>query len=207
MPDDHPKTEVLLQAAVAGDQAALGRLLERHRPSLRRTVAARVDARTANRLDPSDILQEAFTDAWRKLNAYARDRPLPFYPWLRRLVVEKYLQARRRILAKRRTPAREESAGPVEVGESAWLLAERLAGSDTSPSRRLIAEEMKHKLLEALGRLAPADRQVLVLRYLEDLPFFEVAAVLGINENAAKVRHFRALLRIREVLDIAEPRE
>ena len=39
------------------------------------------------------------------------------------------------------------------------------------------------------------------MRYLEELPFGEVAAVLGISENAAKVRHFRALERMRKLMD------
>ena len=54
---------------------------------------------------------------------------------------------------------------------------------------------------KALDLLGEADREVLILRYLEDMPFAEVATVLGITENAAKVRHFRALDRMRKLMD------
>ncbi len=54
---------------------------------------------------------------------------------------------------------------------------------------------------EALDRLSPNDREVLVLCYLEELDFGEIAVALGISENAAMVRHFRALKRVRKLLE------
>ncbi|HEV2949527.1 MAG TPA: sigma-70 family RNA polymerase sigma factor, partial [Gemmataceae bacterium] len=53
----------------------------------------------------------------------------------------------------------------------------------------------------ALDKLSERDREVLVLRYLEGLSTRETAAVLGIREGAAKVRHLRALERLRGLLD------
>ncbi|WP_435011127.1 sigma-70 family RNA polymerase sigma factor [Tundrisphaera lichenicola] len=203
---EDPDTTALLHTAVAGDQAALGRLLDRYRPSLRRMVAGRLDSRIAVRQDPSDILQEAFADAWHKLATYTRDRPIPFYPWLRRLAEEKILQARRKALAQCRTPRRERHEGRPTGSGSDWLLADRLISHDTSACGRIIREETHRQLLEALDRLSEADRQVLVLRYLGDLGFAEIASTLGITENAAKVRHFRALVRVREVMDGNDPR-
>jgi RNA polymerase sigma-70 factor (ECF subfamily) len=52
----------------------------------------------------------------------------------------------------------------------------------------------------ALGALPERDREVLVLRYLEQLPAQEVGAVLGLNEEAAKKRALRALRRLRSLL-------
>src|SRR4051794_21065968 len=80
-----PDTDQLLDEASRGDGAARGRLLERHRPRLRRMVALRLDRRLAARLDPSDVVQEALVEAAARLDEYLRDRPIPFYPWLRRL--------------------------------------------------------------------------------------------------------------------------
>src|SRR4051794_34055053 len=77
--------EALLNPAAAGDEIALRRLLNRPRGRLRRMIAFRLDSRLAARLDPSDVAQEALADASRKLPQYAHERPLPFYPWLRRL--------------------------------------------------------------------------------------------------------------------------
>src|SRR5204862_1794322 len=79
-----PDTEQLLAAASQGDATARGRLLERHRPRLKRMVAVRLDRRVAARVDPSDVVQETLAVAARGLDDYLRDRPLPFFPWLRR---------------------------------------------------------------------------------------------------------------------------
>jgi RNA polymerase sigma-70 factor (ECF subfamily) len=85
----NPDTEELLQRAASGDPQARQLLLTRHRKRLRRMVAVRLDPRLAARLDPSDVVQEALAAAARQLDAYLRDRPLPFYPWLRRLAWER----------------------------------------------------------------------------------------------------------------------
>jgi RNA polymerase sigma-70 factor (ECF subfamily) len=68
-------------------------------------------------------------------------------------------------------------------------------------SQRLIAEEQIEWMKNLLERLGAMDREVLCLCYLEGLPFREIAAVLGISENAAKVRHFRALECLRKLSD------
>jgi RNA polymerase sigma-70 factor (ECF subfamily) len=96
---------------------------------------------------------------------------------------------------------REQPGGFTLPDESALHLAERLVASGTSPSRRLLRDELRQRVRAALERLAPHDREVLVMCYLEGLPFAAIAAILGITENAAKVRHFRALERIRKLME------
>ena len=78
-----PDTEELLERASRGDQQAIGQLLTRYRPRLRQMVTVRMDPRLKSRIDPSDVVQEALMDASRMLPEYLRDRPLPYYPWLR----------------------------------------------------------------------------------------------------------------------------
>ena len=190
---DDPETEDLLDPAAAGDEVALRRLLDRHREPLRRMIAVRLDRRLAARLDPSDVVQEALADAGRKLHQYARERPLPFYPWLRRLAAERLALAHRRhIKVAGRSVCLERPGRPDPSDGSNFLLIDRLAASGTSPTGSYRREELRQRVRTALDVLGEGDREVLVLRYLEDLPFAEVAVVLGITENAAKVRHFRA---------------
>ena len=83
-----PDTDQLLDRAAQGDDRARQQLLARHRRQLRRMVATHLDRRLAARVDASDVVQEALADAARKLDGYLRERPLPFYPWLRRLAWE-----------------------------------------------------------------------------------------------------------------------
>jgi RNA polymerase sigma-70 factor (ECF subfamily) len=127
---------------------------------------------------------------------------LPFYPWLHRLASERLAQAHRRhVKAQARAVGREQPGGLVLPDGSVARLADRLAASGTSPSQRLLRDELRQRLREALARLAANDREVLVMYYLEGLSFAEIADILGVTEGAAKTRHFRALERIRKLMN------
>jgi RNA polymerase sigma-70 factor (ECF subfamily) len=197
-----PDTEELLERAGTGDRTARQELLARHRGRLRQMVALRIDRRMAARVDPSDVVQEALADAAQSLSDYLRDRPLPFYPWLRQFAWERLLQLHRQHLqAKRRSVTREQLRIFDVADESEAVLAERLVNSGSSPSARLLAAELRERVGAALEALEPHDREVLVLRYLEQLTTKEIAAVLEITEAAVKTRHRRALERLRRRLD------
>ena len=192
-------TRDLLERTARGDAAARQDLLGRHRDRLRRMVAVRLDPRLAPRVDPSDIVQESLAEAHQRLSEYLRDRPLPFYAWLRQFAWERIAkQYERHIKAQRRSVTREEA--PPLPDESVVQLAQRLIASGTSPSRRLLREELRDRVRVALGCLKPLDREMLVLRYLEGLSNSEAAAVLGLSESTAGMRHLRALERLRASL-------
>jgi RNA polymerase sigma-70 factor, ECF subfamily len=153
-------------------------------------------------IDPSDVVQEALADASRKLDGFLRDRPLPFYPWLRRLASERIIQLHRRHLGtQKRSAAREERLDFALRDDSSDQLANCLAASGTSPSQQVLRDEQARRLREVLDRLSPNDREVLVMCYLEELNFHEIATALGITVSAAKVRHFRAMKRVRKLLE------
>ena len=194
------ETDALLARAAGGDPAAGQQLLARHRDRLRRMVAVRLDPRVAARLDPSDVVQEALLEAARKLPDYLRARPLPFYPWLRRLAWERLLKLHQRHRAAKRDAARDERMAPALPEGSVQELAQRLIASGTSPSGRAVRAETRDRVRAALAALAETDREVLVLRYLEQMSTAEIAAVLGTTAGAVKVRHLRALERLRGLL-------
>lgn len=203
MPSGLPDTDVLLTRISQGDADARQQLLQRHRTRLRQMIGLHLDRRLAGRVDPSDIVQETLADADRKLPAYVRVRPLPFYPWLRRLALERLSKAHRRHLhTDKRSAAREEPGILNLPDESAVLLASRLIDPGSSPSQQLLRAEQREQIQAALARLAPRDREVLLLRYLEELSTRDIAAVLDISEGAVKVRHLRALQRLRKHLDL-----
>jgi RNA polymerase sigma-70 factor (ECF subfamily) len=193
-------TDRLLDAAARGDAHARGPLLDRHRERLKRMVAVRLDRRLAARVDASDVVQDTLAEAAARLDGYLRDRPLPFYPWLRRLAEERLADVHRgHLRAGRRSIAREEPGG-LPTG-SAPGLAERLVDVTSGPSAGLRREERQAAVRRALNRLPGRDRAVLELRYLEQLSTAEAAAVLGIGEGAVKMRLLRALERLRDLLD------
>jgi RNA polymerase sigma-70 factor (ECF subfamily) len=195
-----PDTDQLLADASRGDAAARGRLLERHRRRLRQMVAVRLDRRLAARVDPPDVVQEALAEAAAQMDQYLRERPLPFYPWLRRLTGLRLAAAyRRHVQARRRSVSQEEP--PPLPDEAVLELAERLVCPHSGPSARLRRRERGERVRAALEKLPGPDREVLVLRFLEDLSTADAAAVLGVAEGAVKMRVFRALQRLRDLLD------
>jgi RNA polymerase sigma-70 factor (ECF subfamily) len=207
MTEAQPDTEELLRQASQGDAEARERLLARHRPRLRTMVAYRLDRRLAARIDPSDVVQEVLAEANRKMDRYLRDRPAPFFAWLRQLAWEHLATLHRRHVRAHKRSVRREEQGMLELPEdSAAELAGRLAASSTSPSQRLVRAEVRQRLQRALQELPERDREVLVLRQLEQLSVAETAEVLGISPGAVKVRHVRALQRLRALLD-EEPGE
>ena len=192
-----PDTSELLRRS-ADDPAARDELLGRHRRRLRRMVAARLDARLAARLDPSDVVQEALADAARELPAYLQSPPLPFYPWLRRLALDRLDTLRRRHTAGRRDIAREEV--PEVPATSAQALAALVADPATGPASRVARGEQRARVRAALAGLPESDREVLVVRFIEGLSTAEAAEALGVSVAAVKMRQMRALDRLRGLL-------
>src|SRR5438876_308935 len=103
--------------------------------------------------------------------------------------------ARQQLLARHRQRLRRMIALHLDR-----RLAARRAASGTSPREHVLSQERRQRLQEALARLGERDREVLVLRYLEQLSTKETAAVLGISDGAVKLRHLRALERLRDLL-------
>ncbi|MGP0067369.1 MAG: sigma-70 family RNA polymerase sigma factor [Isosphaeraceae bacterium] len=197
-----PDTEALIARAVEGDDRARQQLLIRHHDRLIRMVAVRLDRRLAARVDPADIVQEALLEASQNLDDYLRDRPLPYHAWLRQYVWQRLSKLHRHHLGTQRRSVRREEAGDWNLPEeSTAILVDRLLARDSSPSRQVLREEQRLRVQEALEKLPPRDREVLVLRHLEQLSTGEVAEVLGIGVEAVKKRHLRALERLRALWD------
>jgi RNA polymerase sigma-70 factor, ECF subfamily len=196
-----PDTESLMKRASEGDKLAVEQLLERHRLKLGQMIAVRMDPRMAARVDPSDVVQETLAAAVQRLSEYLRDRPLPFYPWLRHLAWQRLVDLHRQhIQTRRRSVTREQPMEMALPDQSAMQLADRFTASHTSPSHQMMRGELRQRVRSALDRLPAQDRELLVLMYLEQLSTADIAAVLAISEKAVTMRHLRALDRLRRIL-------
>ena len=197
------ETSRLLADASQGDQQAWGELLERHRDRLRRMVALRLDRRLQGRVDPSDVIQEAYLDAARRLAEYAKDPAdavLPLAPVPGRPAAPGPAPPPPRG-ARRATPAARSRSTAAPMPETTTAaLAAQLLGRLTSPSQAAIRAERKIRLQEALNSLDPIDREILALRHFEQLSNGEAAPVLGLDKSAASKRYARALIRLKEIL-------
>jgi RNA polymerase sigma-70 factor (ECF subfamily) len=194
--EDSPETLNLLARVRQGDAAALEDLIVRHRPALRRFVEVRLDARLNPRLDPSDVVQEAQLEVARRIQDYLVRAPMPFWLWLHRTAYENLIRLRRvHVAAARRSVQREV----VLPDRSSILLANKLFAGNW-PGKKLVDDEMRRRVQEALAKLDDIDREVLQLRAFEGLENEEVAQVLGLEPGTASKRYGRALLRLRQAL-------
>jgi RNA polymerase sigma-70 factor (ECF subfamily) len=202
MTGNSSETIRLLQLAAEGDQNGWGTLFNRHRDRLRRMVALRLDHRLQGRIDPSDVIQEAYVEASARLPEYVRSPSMPFFLWLRFLTGQQLLVLHRRHLgAQARDAAREISLYRGRLpGMSSADLAAQLLGRLTRPSEAAVRAEIKIRLQEALNAMDAMDREVLALRHFEQLTNTETARVLGLRESAASKRYLRALKRLKEIL-------
>jgi RNA polymerase sigma-70 factor, ECF subfamily len=192
----------LVARAAAGDRAAIVKLLERYRSRLRRMVAMRLDPRLRGRVDASDVIQEGYLEAMKRLEEFIKDPTVPFYIWLRFLVGQQVQEQHRRHLGTSgRDVGREVSLYRGTMpGVRTGALADRLLGKLTSPSHAAVRAERKLRLQKALNRMDPLDREILVLRHYEQMTNGNAAAALGLNESAASKRYTRALERLKEIL-------
>jgi RNA polymerase sigma-70 factor, ECF subfamily len=191
-----------LQRLRGGDRQALAALFDEHRDRLRRMVELRLDPRLRARLDASDVVQDAFLDVARDLDAYLADPKLPPLLWLRLHVGRRLTTLHRQHLGTKMRDAGQEISlyqGALPQASSA-ALASMLLGQHTSPTQAALRAERMLRVQEALNSLDPIDREVLALRHFEQLGRAEAALALGISQDAAAKRYFRALKRLKDIL-------
>jgi RNA polymerase sigma-70 factor (ECF subfamily) len=203
MADEPGEPDDLLRRLAAGDPQAAAALFARYQGRLRQMIRLRLDRRLQGRLDPSDVLQEAYLDIARRAAEYAANPSMPPYLWLRFLTGQRLLALQRQHLgAKMRDAGLEVSLyrGALPQASSVSLAAQ-LLGRLTSPTQAAVRAEMQIRLQDALNSMDPLDREVLTLRHFEELSNGETAQVLGLQKSAASNRYIRALKRLKEILD------
>lgn len=175
-----------------------------NRERLWRTIQTRMDPRLYGRVDPDDILQEAYLDAIKRVGHFAEEVNYTPFVWLRLIVGQTLINVHRRHLgAKKRDASRERSINRTfkyEMSASTEAMAFQLAASQTSPSEALVRSEEVAELASAISGLTDIDREILTLRHFEDLSNKEVAELLQIEQKAASIRYVRAIQRLKKCL-------
>ena len=195
-------TEILLRDAIDGDDQAVVRLFDKYRKRLRRMVRLRMDRRLQGRVDPSDVLQEAYLDMAKRLPEYARQQSYPFFLWLRLLTGQRLMHVHRfHLETAMRDAGQEVSLYHKAMPEAnSMSLAANLLGRMTSVSEKAMRAEVQVKLQETLNGMDPVDREILVRRHFEELSNKEAAEIPGISKAAASNRYMRALKRLKDTL-------
>ena len=189
------------QLRAQGEQA-LADLFAQYRDRLRRMLQLRMDRRLQGRVDTSDVLQDAYLDAARRLDEYLSQPTLAFYLWLRLLTGQRLMALHRHHLgAKMRDAGQEVSLYRGALPQATSIsLAAQLLGRLTSPTKAVARAEMQMRVQQALNEMDPIDREIIALRHFEELTNNEVVQVLGIKKAAASNRYIRALKRLKQIM-------
>jgi RNA polymerase sigma-70 factor (ECF subfamily) len=178
----------------------LAQVFEQYRPRLLAMVRRRLDPALAARVDPEDIVGEAFLRAQARWSTHDV-AGLPTYAWLYRNALDCLIEAWRSANAAGRSIQRE-----VRWPESSSVqLGMGLVGSATTPSTALQRKELRERIHWAIGQLKDDDREILAMRHFDELSYKEVGAILNVSEHAATVRYARALARLKQLWQRIEP--
>ena len=200
--DSSVRTEELERRLKSGDLEALAELFTRERERLWRVIRFRLAEPLRGRLEPEDVLQEAFLAASQRLKYYVESPATSPFIWLRMIVNQTLVDLHRQHLgAQRRDAAREVSIDRAPYVEATSVsVAIQLVGIFTSPSGAAARADTLGLVQSAIEQMDPIDREVLALRHFEELTNSEVAEALGIEQKAASIRYVRALRRLKEIL-------
>jgi RNA polymerase sigma-70 factor, ECF subfamily len=198
---------VLIARARRGDQQALSELFHAHHARLARLVRLRIGADLQRRLDPNDVVQDAWVEVLRRFGDWCAREDLPFHVWLRLTTRQALAKAERRHLGTdKRSSELEDRERFGRTSVSAAGMAEAFVASTTSPTQRAQREELRARVLSALEGLDEIDREIVALRQFEELSNEDAAAELSIEPAAASKRFARALLRLRPHLESLVPK-
>jgi RNA polymerase sigma-70 factor (ECF subfamily) len=174
----------------------------KHRESLWFVIYNRLDHRLCGRIDPDDVLQEAFVDAINRLPQFvAQRRSWSLLVWIRVILKQTLINVHRRhFSAQKRDASKEITRDDRDDSRKPRPLVETCVGRSSSPSQVAIRRESVSALETALDKMKATDRQILMLRHFEELTNKESASRLEISEKAASVRYIRAIERLKKVI-------
>ncbi len=183
--DDHR----LIADCLKGDAAAFGVLVRRYQDRLFNTVFRQLD----NAEDAQDVVQEAFLNAYQSLDSFKGNSE--FFTWLYRIAVNAAISLKRK----------QKVILSIDAGRNGETGGEPTDASEAShPTRGLERAEEERKVQDALNRLSPEHRIVLVLKDIEGEKYETIAEVLGVPIGTIRSRLHRARAELRELLQADE---
>jgi RNA polymerase sigma-70 factor (ECF subfamily) len=192
--------EQLLVRAQAGQDAALGQLLELYRNYLTLLARLQIGRRLQGKVDPSDLVQETFLKAHRDFGQFRGSTEGQLVGWLRQILALNVAYQVRHYCGTQRRDLRLERELAAELDQSSQVLDRALVAPGSSPSEQAAHREQAVLLADALERLPEDYRSAIVLRHLEGLSFPEVARRMGRSPASVEKLWIRALGRLRRSL-------
>jgi RNA polymerase sigma-70 factor (ECF subfamily) len=195
-------SDQLIASMRDGSADALAEVFSHYRERLRRIIRFRLDYRIAGRVSDSDVLQEAFISAAKRLDHFADRQQMPPFLWLRLLIRQQLVDLHRQHLQAGKRDVRKEVSlqNNAPSPHTSMAIAAQLVGRATGVSELVSRAEQIEKLESTLNEMDPIDREVIALRHFEELSNNETAKVLEIEPAAASKRYVRAMTRLGELM-------
>lgn len=174
-------------------KTALGNAIEQYRDRLLAIISCRASERLKRLMPAEDLLQEAYLEAYKRLD-YLNDRPeVSLLVKLRTIVLQTIVDKERYFGANKRTTDKEVYDN---LDDSQTNLLNRLADSITSPSKKIMRKERAVILRQIIDELLPQDKDIIFMRHFEQMDYKDCAAILNISLDAVKMRYYRAIKRL-----------
>jgi len=184
--EQQPDDFQLIEAFRKGEEKAFEEIVRRYQ----RQVANIIYLTLGSREEVDDLSQEVFVRVFRSLERFQFDSSL--YSWIYRIAVNLCIDEIRK--------KRIRKLIPLEFMTERKLEREKRTKETTTGSDELLQKEKKEVIREALAKLAPNQRAVILLREYQDLSYGEIAKTLRISPQAVKSRIFRARQELRDIL-------
>lgn len=189
----------LVERARGGDESALSELLGANAQRLLESIRAELGDRLRQRLESQDVMQQVYLDALKNIQQFDERGQDSFFAWLRRIAVNRICDVDRKEFRTIKRGAEIRAADLA--GEASMVnLLDQLGASMTSPSARAARADRIVMLQSALEQLSEDHREVIRLRYLNQLNVAETAAKMDRSPRAVRSLCVRALIRLRELL-------
>lgn len=199
MTDNPPDFVRWLPEARAGSSEALGQVLNACRSYLLLIAAKELDSDLRAKAGASDLVQETLLEAHRDFAQFQGGSEKELLAWLRRMLHNNALNLARIYRGTKKRAAAAEV--PIDSGHSSHPTGCVPIAPDSTPSVHAVKNEQAEVLQKALQRLPDDYRQVILLRYQEELPFEEIGQRMGRSSNAAEKLWLRAIERLRQEME------
>jgi RNA polymerase sigma-70 factor (ECF subfamily) len=184
---DNLTDQQLIDQTLSGNTSAFGGLVGRHQDRLFNSVAHLL----RNESDAQDVVQDAFLLALTKLDTFKGNSQ--FYTWLFRI-------ARNSAISRLRKKRPRVSLDSMAVNQGDVMPLE-LPGKVAGPAEEMERRERAQGVMDALGRLSPEHREILVLREMDGFDYETIGEMLELAVGTVRSRLHRARTQLREVFN------
>ncbi len=190
---EREEEHALVRQVLEGDGEAYRVLVERYQDRIYYVCYGFV----RNQEDARDLAQESFVKAYRNLPGF--EFRSKFYSWLARIATNLCIDWLRR----KKVRKAEEFDESIAAHESAGVLS--MAHYKNDPRRAVESNQLRVRLMAAIEELPDQQRQAIVLREIDGLPYRDIAEIMGIPEGTVMSRLYYARKKLQQAL--AEERE